>query len=187
MVWSDLIFRAKPVHCSSSSGRKKIRLETQLLALEAFTKENLAEKKTHFDKLTESLTHAESIVKQADQEFRAKEILRNQHQELLKYQSLRTELLEKKPEIESKRQLHGAFITAKTHLKPTWEKRNDAKVELEKYTVSVEDCIRFKDRFEKEVAELENEEIELKKKNQERPQREAKVRDLKKKSWRSSF
>ncbi|WP_332912210.1 hypothetical protein [Algoriphagus boritolerans] len=75
---------------------EKIRLETQLLALEAFTKENLAEKKTHFDKLTESLTHAESIVKQADQEFRAKEILRNQHQELLKYQSLRTELLEKK-------------------------------------------------------------------------------------------
>ncbi|WP_332912211.1 hypothetical protein [Algoriphagus boritolerans] len=30
------------------------------------------------------------------------------------------------------------------------------------------------------MAELENEEIELKKKNQERPQREAKVRDLKK-------
>jgi exonuclease SbcC len=159
---------------------EKIRLETQLNALELFTPENLAEKEAYFAKLTESLTQAESIVKQADQEFRAKEILRTQYHELLKYQSLRTELLAKKPDIESKRQLHGAFITAKTHLKPTWEKRNDAKVELEKYTVSVEDCIRFKDRFEKEVAQLEHEEIELKKKNQERPQREAKVRDLKK-------
>jgi len=159
---------------------EKIRLETQLNALELFTPENLAEKEEYFAKLTESLTQAESIVKQADQKFRAKEILRTQYHELLKYQSLRTELLVKKPDIESKRELYGAFITAKTHLKPTWEKRNDAKVELEKYTVSVEDCIRFKDRFEKEVAQLEHEEIELKKKNQERPQREAKVRDLKK-------
>jgi DNA repair protein SbcC/Rad50 len=159
---------------------EKIRLETQLNALELFTQDKLVEKEAQFAKLTASLTHAESIVKQADQDFRALEILRTQHQELLKYQSLRTELLDKKPEIESKRQLHGAFITAKTHLKPTWEKRNDAKVELEKYTVSVEDCIRFKDRFEKEVAELEEEEIKLKEKNQERPQREAKVRDLKK-------
>ncbi len=159
---------------------EKIRLETQLNALELFTPENLADKEAQFTKLTEAVTNAESIVKQADQEFRAKEILRNHHQELLKYQSLRTDLLAKKPEIESKRQLHGAFITAKTHLKPTWEKRNDAKVELEKYTVSVEDCLRFKDRFEKEVDELEQEEIDLKKKNQERPQREAKVRDLKK-------
>ncbi len=159
---------------------EKIRLETQLSALELFTTENLAEKEANFAKLTESLTQAESLVKQADQDFRAKEILRTQYQELLKHQSLRTDLLSKRPEIESKRQLHGAFITAKTHLKPTWEKRNDARGELEKYTVSVEDCIRFKDRFEKEVAELEKEEIELKKKNQERPQREAKVRDLKK-------
>lgn len=159
---------------------EKIRLETQLNALDLFTPENLAEKEAQFAKLTESVAHAEGMVRQADQEFRAQEILRTQYQELLKYQTLRTELLAKKPEIESKRQLHGAFITAKTHLKPTWEKRNDARVELEKYTVSVEDCIRFKDRFEKEVAELEKEEIELKKKNQERPLREAKVRDLKK-------
>jgi exonuclease SbcC len=159
---------------------EKIRLETQLLALEAFTQENLTEKEEHYAKLRINLTQAEELVKGVDSEYRAKEVLREKHQELLKYQGLLTELLEKKPNIESKRQLHQEFITAKTHLKPIWDQLKDAKVELEKYTVSVEDCLRFKDRFEKEVAQLEQEEIDLKKKNQERPQREAKVRDLKK-------
>ncbi|MFN3998255.1 SbcC/MukB-like Walker B domain-containing protein [Algoriphagus sp.] len=159
---------------------EKIRLETQLSALESFTKENLEEKEDQFSKLKANLTQAEELVKAVDTAYRAKEVMRTKHQELLKYQAIKTELLEKKPAIESKRQLHQEFITAKTHLKPTWEKRNDARVELEKYTVSVEDCIRFKDRFEKEVAELEKEEVILKEKTQQRPQREAKIRDLKK-------
>jgi DNA repair protein SbcC/Rad50 len=159
---------------------EKIRLETQLSALESFTKENLEEKEDQFSKLKANLTQAEELVKAVDGEYRTKEILRAKHQELLKYQALRTELLERKPSIESKRQLHQEFITAKTHLKPTWEKRNDAKVELEKYTVSAEDCARFKARFEQEIADLEKEELILKEKTQQRSQREAKIRDLKK-------
>jgi len=159
---------------------EKIRLETQLLALDSFTKENLEEKEGLFSKLKAELTQAEELVKAIDAEYRAKEVLRGKHLELLKYQVIRTELLEKKPHIESKRQLHQEFIKAKTHLKPVWDQRNDAKVELEKYTVSVEDCARFKGRFELEVADLEKEEVILKEKTQQRPQREAKIRDLKK-------
>lgn len=159
---------------------EKIRLETQLLGLEAFTQENLEEKEEHFAKLRTNLTQAEELVKGVDSEYRAKEVLRGKHQELLKFQGLQAELLEKKPNIESKRQLHQEFITAKTHLKPVWDQLKDAKVELEKYTVSVEDCARFKSRFEQEIADLEKEELELKAKNQQRPQREAKIRDLKK-------
>ena len=159
---------------------EKIRLETQLLALEAFTQENLTEKEEHYAKLRTNLTQAEELVKAVDTEYRGKEVLRAKHQELLKFQGLRTELLEKKPDIESKRQLHQEFITAKTHLKPVWDQLKDAKVELEKYTVSVGDCARFKERFEQEIADLEKEELDLKAKNQQRPQREAKIRDLKK-------
>lgn len=159
---------------------EKIRLETQLSSLESFTKENLEEKEGQFSKLKASLTQAEELVKAVNLDFRAKEILQAKHQELLKYQEFRTELLEKKPAIESKRQLHQEFIKAKTHLKPVWDQLKDAKVELEKYTVSVEDCTRFKERFELEVADLEKEELILKEKTQQRPQREAKIRDLRK-------
>lgn len=159
---------------------EKIRLETQLSVLELFSKENLEEKETLFAKLNEAVLNADQLVKRADTDFRAKEILRTRHQELLKYQALQKELLEKKPEIESKRQLHQEFITAKTHLKPVWDQLKDAQTELEKYTVSVDDCTRFKSRLENEVSVLEKEENELKEKNQQRPQREAKIRDLKK-------
>jgi DNA repair protein SbcC/Rad50 len=159
---------------------EKIRLETQLSTLEAFTQENLEEKEGQYSKLTDSVTQAEELVKAVDAAYRAKEVLQAKHQELLKYQALQTELLEKKPAIESKRQLHREFITAKTHLKPVWDQLTDAQAELEKYTVSVEDCVRFKGRFEQEVADLEEEEEILKGKTQQRPQREAKIRDLKK-------
>lgn len=159
---------------------EKIRLETQLLGLEAFTQENLEEKEKQFAKLRTNLAQAEELVKGVDSEYRTKEVLRGKHQELLKFLGLQTELLEKKPNIESKRQLHQEFITAKTHLKPVWDQLKDAKVELEKYTVSVEDCARFKERFEQEIAGLEKEELDLKEKNQQRPHREAKIRDLKK-------
>jgi DNA repair protein SbcC/Rad50 len=159
---------------------EKIRLETQLSALESFTKENLEGKEEQFSKLKANLTQAEELVKAVDAEYRAKEALRGKHQELRKFQALRSQLLEKKPEIESKRQLHQEFITAKTHLKPVWDQLKDAQTELEKYTVSVEDCARFKGRFEQEVAKLEKEEVILKEKTQQRPHREAKIRDLKK-------
>lgn len=159
---------------------EKIRLETQLLALEAFNQENLEEKEEHYGKLSTNLTQIEALVKAVDSAYREKEVLRAKHQELLKFQSLRTELLNKKSDIESKRQLHKDFITAKTHLKPIWDQLKDVKVELEKYTVSVSDCTRFKSRFEQEIADLEEEEVNLKEKTQQRPLREAKIRDLKK-------
>ena len=159
---------------------EKIRLETQLLALEGFTPENLKEKEAHFAGLKTNLTQAEELMKLIESDYRGKEVLRTKHQELLKFLALQTELLIKKPDVEFKRQLHKEFITAKNHLKPIWDKLNDAKIELEKYTVSVEDCTRFKTRFEQEIADLEQEEVDLKEKNQQRPQREAKIRDLKK-------
>jgi len=158
----------------------KIRLETQLLALEGFTQENLAEKEEHYAKLSTNFTQVDELVKIVDAEYRKKDVLRAKHQELLKFQALRTELLNKKPDIESKRQLHKEFITAKTNLKPIWDQLKDSKIELEKYTVSVEDCARFKARFELEIEALEQEEVNLKEKTQQRPEREAKIRDLKK-------
>lgn len=159
---------------------EKIRLETQLLALESFTQEKLEEKEEQHDTLSTSLTEMEALVKAMDGAYREQEVLQAKHKELIKFHSFRTELLTKKPEIESRRQLHKDFITVKTHLKPIWDQLKDVKVELEKYSVCVADCTRFKSKFEEEIADLEKDEMNLKEKTQQRPQREAKIRDLKK-------
>ncbi|MBN3521751.1 SMC family ATPase [Algoriphagus lutimaris] len=159
---------------------EKIRLETQLSGLEGFTSEILKEKsslkqtqKKEADELTQKLQQEETKLK-------LEEVIQQKAVQLQQFEETYRELSLRKPEIEEKRKLHKEFITAKTYIKPVWNQIQDTQKELEKYTTSVIDCERFKTRYEGEIEELEEEEAELKKKNQERPQREAKIRDLKK-------
>ncbi|MBN3583793.1 SMC family ATPase [Algoriphagus aestuarii] len=159
---------------------EKIRLETQLAGLENFSSEILQGKidtykvqKSDSEQLTLTLQASEAKLKQ-------QENLQLKSDQLQHFKSNYQDLLLKKPEIEEKRLLHKDFITAKTYLKPVWDQINDTKKELEKYSTSVVDCERFKARYVEEVKVLEEEEQKLKEKNQERPAREAKIRDLKK-------
>ncbi|SFU19694.1 exonuclease SbcC [Algoriphagus locisalis] len=159
---------------------QKIRLETQLQGLEEFSEQLLTEKQSQFKELKKQATEASQKLKNAESEVRIQENLRAKNQQLLKFKTEKESLNLQRPEIEKQRQLHSEFIKAKTYLRPIWEQIRDTSADLEKFKVSVIDCERFKLEFAKEVADLENEEEELKKKNQERPQREAKIRDLKK-------
>ena len=159
---------------------EKIRLDTQLSGLEHHTQEILSAKEIQLTELQKQTSEASQQLRVAETEIRKKEAQQAKHQQLLKFRAEKAELLALKPEIESKRKLHAEFIAAKTHLRPVWEQLRETKADLEKYTVSVTDCERFKIEFAREVALLEREEIELKQKNQERPARESKIRDLKK-------
>ncbi|MEP1087713.1 MAG: SMC family ATPase, partial [Algoriphagus sp.] len=159
---------------------QKIRLETQLQGLEEFSEEILTEKQNQYVALSGQATEAAAKLKKAETDIRIQENLRTKNQQLLKFQADRESLLLQRPEIEKQRKLHSEFITAKTYLRPVWENIRDTKADFEKYKVSVIDSERFKLEFAKEVAELEKEEEELKIKNRERPQREGKIRDLKK-------
>ncbi|WP_192346049.1 SbcC/MukB-like Walker B domain-containing protein [Algoriphagus sp. Y33] len=159
---------------------QKIRLETQLQGLEEITEEIFTEKQALFSVLKSQATEASLKLKTAEIEIRTQQNLRDKYLQLLKFRTERENLNIQLPEIEKQRQLHSEFITATTYLRPVWEQIRDTKSDFEKYKVSVIDCERFKIEFAKEVSDLEKEEEELKKKNQERPLRESKIRDLKK-------
>lgn len=159
---------------------QKIRLETQLQGLEEYSEEILIEKQNQFSEIKIRSTEASLKLKTAEAEMRTKENLRAKNQQLLKFRIEQESLALLRPQIEQQRQLHSDFITAKTYLRPIWEQIRDTKADLEKYKVSVIDCERFKIEFAKEVADLEKEEEQLKIKDRERPQREGKIRDLKK-------
>jgi exonuclease SbcC len=159
---------------------EKIRLETQLAGLDEVSEEVLEEKnKTQAELKTQSET-ADRNLKTAEIELRALETRRKSFLLLKDLSETLDQLQSRKPEIDQQRQLHREFITAKTHLRPVWDRLNDAKSDLEKYRVSVRDCERFKETYEKEIGELEKEERDLITKNEQRPEREAKIRDLKK-------
>jgi len=159
---------------------EKIRLETQLAGLEEVSHEGLIERTTQCETLKKRSEVEEQTLKNSELEFRQLENVRKCHQQLQEQKQLLAELESRKSDIEEKRQLHREFITAKAYLRPVWDRLNDAKNDLEKYRTSVVDSERFKVRFELEVGALMKEEEELKKKNEERPAREAKIRDLKK-------
>jgi exonuclease SbcC len=158
----------------------RIRLETQLTGLEAYSKANLKESESQLGEIKLKISESSKNLAQQETSLRAQETQGQKHSELLKFIGEKGVLESRKPEIERKRILHREFIAAKTYLKPTWDNLKDCDAELEKAKVSAENAARFVIRFEQEVAELEKEEIDLKQKNQDRPNREAKIRDLKK-------
>jgi exonuclease SbcC len=158
----------------------RIRLETQLAGLEEYSKSNLKESESQLDEIRLKISQSSKNLDQQELGLRSQETQGQKHSELLKFAGEKQGLESKKPEIERNRILHREFITAKTYLKPTWDNLKDCNSELEKAIISATDCVRFKERFEQEVAQLEQEETDLKEKNKDRPNREAKVRDLKK-------
>lgn len=163
-----------------SAKEQKIRLETQLQGLEEYSEEILQDKQDRFSELKTHANEATVKLKNAEVEFKTQENIREKNQQLLKFRTEREDLNLLKPEIEKQRELHSEFLKAKTYLRPVWEQIRNTQADFEKYKVSVIDCEQFKIKFAREVADLEKEEEELKKKNQERPQREGKIRDLKK-------
>ena len=65
-------------------------------------------------------------------------------------------------------------------MKPVWNQIKDEQLELEKATIGFADCSRFKERYVDQIEKLEQQEKELIKKADKRPEREAKIRDLEK-------
>jgi len=159
---------------------EKIRLDTQLSALEFYSAVVLKEKEFKLTELQKQTSEAKQKFQKTEKEIRVKEAQRDKHQQLQKFLHEREELATSKPEIERQRLLHSEFIKAKTNLRPVWERINETVKEFEKYTVSEKNCSDFESVYEREIVILEREEEDLKIKNKERPQRESKIRDLKK-------
>jgi len=159
---------------------EKIRLETQLMALESYTQDILQAKESLFADSKIRADQEEKAFLSAESNFKKQEVFQTKHLQFVGFQKDWILIEEKRADIEAKKAIWKDFLKAKTYLKPVWDQIGESKIELEKYQVSVKNCTDFKERYAYEVSDLENEEKELKIKADERPQREAKIRDLKK-------
>ncbi|WP_373494101.1 AAA family ATPase [Aquiflexum sp.] len=159
---------------------EKIRLETQLGALEEITPELLAEKTDLIREIALQAEKGDRIFRQTEQTFKKQEEVQSKHLQLQGFLKEWEILNNKRPEIENKKAIWKDFLKAKTYLKPVWEQITEKNAELEKYRVSVTDCKRFKDNYEQEIEQLVKEELDLKEKAEKKSERETKIRDLKK-------
>ena len=159
---------------------EKIRLETQLGALEEITPDLLNEKTDLIKEIALQAEESERIFRETEQTFKKQEEVQSKHLQLQGFLKEWEILNTKRTEIANKKAIWKDFLKAKTYLKPVWEQINEKNAELEKYQVSVTDCNRFKDTYEQEIEQLVREELELKEKAEKKSERETKIRDLKK-------
>ena len=159
---------------------EKIRLETQLKGLEEITSEILQFKQDEFGALSEAhLQAGQMLVKQLG-DLTKMEGVRKSFLELQNLKQVQAGLAFRLPEMEEKRKLYRSFLSAKTYLKPIWDRILDLEKDLEKYQVSLSECIRLKQSFEEELETLIADEKKFRETNELRPQREGKIRDLRK-------
>ena len=159
---------------------EKIRLETQLKGLEEITSESLQSKQVEFATLSEAHLHAGQLLAKQLGTLTKMDGVRKSFLELQNLKQIQAGLASRLPEMEEKRKLYRSFLSAKTYLRPIWDRITDLEMDLEKYQVSLKECLESKQSFETEIQTLVADEKKFRELNELRPQREGKIRDLRK-------
>ena len=157
---------------------EKIRFETQLNGLIDISTEGLQAKQDEFVRLSEAHLQAGQILAKQLGKLTKMEGVRKSYLELQTLKQVQISLSSMLPEMEEKKKLYRNFLSAKTYLRPIWNRILDLEKDLEKYQVSLSECNRLKQSFEEELETLVADEKKLQERNELRPQREGKIRDL---------
>jgi len=159
---------------------EKIRIEALINSMDGISSEILLAKQEEYAGLSQEMQQATQALQAMTEEVRKMEGTRKSFLELQNLVQVQTILSAKQPEMEGKRQLYRDFQNAKTYLRPIWDRILDLEKDLEKYQVSLIECNRFKESFAEEIKALLADEVKFREINALRPQREGKIRDLKK-------
>ena len=159
---------------------EKIRIEALINSMDGISSEILLAKQVEYAGLSQEMLQATQALQAMTEEVRKMEGTRKSFLELQNLVQVQAILSAKQPEMEGKRQLYRDFQSAKTYLRPIWDRILDLEKDLEKYQVSLIECNRFKDSFAEEIKALLADEVKFREINALRPQREGKIRDLKK-------
>lgn len=159
---------------------EKIRIEALINSMDGISSEILLAKQEEYTGISKEMLQAAQALQAMTEAVRKMEGTRKSFLELQNLVQVQTILSAKQPEMEGKRQLYRDFQNAKTYLRPIWDRILDLEKDLEKYQVSLIECNRFKESFAEEIKGLLADEVKFREINALRPQREGKIRDLKK-------
>jgi|Wag4MinimDraft_6_1082665.scaffolds.fasta_scaffold02670_2 exonuclease SbcC len=159
---------------------EKIRIEALINSMDGISSEILLAKQEEYAGLSQEMLQATQALQAMTEEVCKMEGTRKSFLELQNLMLVETSLVAMQPEMDGKRQLYRDFQSAKTYLRPIWDRILDLEKDLEKYQVSLIECNRFKESFAEEIKTLLADEVKFREINALRPQREGKIRDLKK-------
>jgi exonuclease SbcC len=159
---------------------EKIRIEALINSMDGISSEILLSKQEEYAGLSQEMLQATQAFQAMTEEVRKMEGTSKSFLELQNLVQAQAILSAKQPKMEEKRQLYRDFQSAKTYLRPIWDRILDLQKDLEKYQISLIECNRFKESFAEEIKGLLADEVKFREINALRPQRESKIRDLKK-------
>src|SRR5690606_2735104 len=171
---------AKTGRLSKQNSEQKIRLQTQLQALEEISLERQQEKEFLSQELSDRKSDQEKRVQATEAKVNHFKSIHEKHLLLADLERHHNQLLEERPAIEHKKEQILRFRKATSFVKPVLDQLKEKELEIEKYSVSVSDCSRWKAEYELLVAQLEAEENKLKIRQSQKSEKEAKIRDLQK-------
>ncbi len=181
------LFGLERFDLSANTGRlnrenndQKIRLQTQLQSLQDISPERQQVKESLYKELNGRKSEQEKLVKATEIEVNRLQSIREKHLLLSGLEKQQADILKEKPAVEHKKEQVRRFRKASTYVKPVLDQLKEKELELEKYTVSVNDCSRWKADYELDVTQLEAEESKLKIRQNQKGEKEAKIRDLQK-------
>jgi exonuclease SbcC len=159
---------------------EKIRIEALINSMDGISSEILLAKQEEYTGISQKMLQAAQALQAMTEAVRKMEGTRKSFLELQNLVQAQAILSAKQPEMEGKRQLYRDFQNAKTYLRPIWDRILDLEKDLEKYQVSLSECNRLKQSLEEELETLVADEKKFRETNELRPQREGKIRDLRK-------
>jgi exonuclease SbcC len=181
------LFGLERFDLSANTGRllkdnneQKIRLQTQIQSLQDISLERQQEKESLRQELNGRKTEQEKEVKSYEATVNHLRSIQEKHLQLLDLENQQRNILVEKPTIEHKKEQLRMFRKAIAFIKPVLDQLKEKELEVEKFSISVTDCSRWKTEYETSVAQLETEEQKLKIGQSKKSERETKIRDLQK-------
>ncbi|WP_200975681.1 AAA family ATPase [Echinicola sp. 20G] len=162
----------------SAEKEKKIKLETQLEGLEAFSKEALQEAKEKEHALKQEKAKYEHILKEKDAALQLAKTVKEKAEQLTAQRHQLRELESQLPAFEQRRKQLDQYRRALTFLKPIIDQLQEQEIDLEKYQKSVGECERFKISLAEEVQQKEARYQKLYQDFTTKGEKEARIRDL---------
>ncbi|MBD8489811.1 SMC family ATPase [Echinicola sp. CAU 1574] len=162
----------------SAEKEKKIKLETQLEGLEAFSKEALQEAKEKEHALKQEKAKHEHILKEKEAALQQAKTVKEKAEKLTAQRQQLRELESQLPAFEQKRKQLDQYQKALTFLKPIIDQLQEQEIDLEKYQKSVGECERFKISLAEEVQQKEARYQKLYQDFSTKGEKEARIRDL---------
>lgn len=163
-----------------TTNESKIRLETQLGALEEIQPELQKEKERLLKDQLARTTAQEALLKQVEETYLRLSGLQEKYTRLIQLRQEEGMLLLQQPAINEKKQRLAAYRKALFSIGPILDQIRERKLEMEKYEVSFKECSRWKIEYERDIVNLEANEIKLKGDQARKGEREARIRDLNK-------